>query len=73
MAPGRNGTQEDLSSMLEKYPSINEYWTDKRANDGKINIPIYALASYSTGLHTFGSLRGFTEAQSEDKWWVRSF
>ncbi|KAK5052760.1 hypothetical protein LTR84_002626 [Exophiala bonariae] len=65
---GRNGTQEDLNSMLERYPSMNEYWADKRANVGKINIPIYALASYSTGLHTFGSLRGFTEAQSADKW-----
>lgn len=69
---GRHGTQEDMISMLEKYPSMNEYWADKRADVKNINVPIYALASYSPGLHTFGSFRGFTEAQSKDKWYVNS-
>ncbi|KEF55052.1 uncharacterized protein A1O9_08705 [Exophiala aquamarina CBS 119918] len=63
-----NGTQEDVASMIEKYPSMNDYWADKRANVSNINVPIYALASFSTGLHTFGSFRGFTEAQSQHKW-----
>jgi len=53
--------------MLEKYPSMNDYWADKRADVGKINIPVYALASWSTGLHTFGSFRGFTQAQTPNK------
>lgn len=51
---------------------MNEYWADKRADVKNINVPIYALASYSTGLHTFGSFRGYTEAQSKDKWYASS-
>jgi len=54
--------------MIEKYPMMNEYWADKRAKVEKINIPIYALASYSSGLHTFGSFRGFSEAPVSEKW-----
>ncbi|KAK2027851.1 alpha/beta-hydrolase [Colletotrichum zoysiae] len=62
------GTQEHLVSMIEKYPLMNDYWADKRAQVNNINVPIYALASYSTGLHTFGSFRGYTEAPVKEKW-----
>lgn len=68
MRPGR-GSQEHLVSMIEKYPSMNEYWADKRAKINHINVPIYATASYSTALHTYGSFRGFTEAPVKDKWY----
>lgn len=54
--------------MIEKYPLMNDYWADKRAQVGNINVPIYALASFSSGLHTFGSFRGYTEAPVKDKW-----
>lgn len=56
--------------MIEKYPLMNDYWADKRAQVSNINVPIYALASYSTGLHTFGSFRGYTEASVTNKWYV---
>ncbi|CVL11485.1 related to cocaine esterase [Fusarium proliferatum] len=62
------GKQEDLVSMLEKHSLLNDYWADKRANVSNINVPIYAVASYSTGLHTFGSFRGYTEAPTKHKW-----
>lgn len=57
--------------MIEKFPSMNEYWADKRAAVSRINVPMYVLASYSTGLHTRGSFRGFTEAQSDQKWYCQ--
>lgn len=59
--------------MLDKYPSMNKYWEDKRAAVHKIRVPLYAVASYSTGLHTYGSFRGFLEAQSSSKWYVLTF
>ncbi|GAB1218324.1 hypothetical protein ATERTT37_007578 [Aspergillus terreus] len=62
------GTQEDVNGMIKKYPSMNSYWEDKRAKVDRINVPVYAAASYSTGLHTFGSFRGFEEASTEKKW-----
>lgn len=65
---GRN-QQEDVIGMLEKYPLMNEYWNNKRADISKITVPAYVLASYSTALHTFGSFRGFTEISHSKKWY----
>lgn len=53
--------------MLGAEPVMNEYWADKRANFSKIHVPAYVLASYSTGLHTEGSLRCFEELKGP-KW-----
>ena len=64
---GRN-KQEDVIKMLEKYPQYNEYWQDKRAKVEDIQVPAFVLASYSTFLHTFGSLRGFEGLQNDKKW-----
>jgi hypothetical protein len=33
-----------------------------------ITVPMYATASYSTGLHTEGSVRGFLLSRSTEKW-----
>ena len=54
--------------MLKKYPFMNEYWADKRAQIEKIQVPAYILASYSTGLHTQGSLRAYEEMKHDKKW-----
>ncbi|KAF9889999.1 hypothetical protein FE257_006679 [Aspergillus nanangensis] len=64
---GRN-KQEDVLAMLEKYPYMNEYWADKRAEIHKIEVPAYILASFSTGLHTAGSFRGYEEIPHDKKW-----
>ncbi|CAF0843920.1 unnamed protein product [Adineta steineri] len=63
-----NGTVEDQSAMIREHPLYNEYWEDKRAQFDKILVPMYITASYSTGLHTMGSIRAFTEAKSSKKW-----
>jgi predicted acyl esterase len=54
--------------MIRRYPLSNQYWDDKRAKLDRIDIPIYALASFSTCLHTEGSIRGFLFSASKDKW-----
>lgn len=56
--------------MLERYPFMNEYWADKRADISRIEVPAYVLASFSTGLHTAGSFRGYQEISHERKWLV---
>ncbi|GAB7335735.1 hypothetical protein MBLNU13_g08032t1 [Cladosporium sp. NU13] len=56
-----HGHVEDIPAMLEAEPVMNEYWRDKRVDFSKIKVPAYVLASYSTGLHTEGSLRCFEE------------
>ncbi|OQV07088.1 hypothetical protein CLAIMM_11572 [Cladophialophora immunda] len=64
---GKNG-REDLGAMIRKYPLFNEYWADKRAKLTQINVPVYALASFSSGIHTLGSIKGFLFSSTKDKW-----
>jgi predicted acyl esterase len=54
--------------MVEKYPLWNAYWEDKKPRLADIEIPMYVLASYSTQLHTEGSIRGWKYASSKQKW-----
>ncbi|OJJ07753.1 hypothetical protein ASPVEDRAFT_57030 [Aspergillus versicolor CBS 583.65] len=60
--------KEDVMGMLDRYPLMNEYWEDKRAQIEKIEVPAYVLSSYSSGLHTIGSFRGFEEIPHQHKW-----
>ncbi|KAF4967725.1 hypothetical protein FSARC_4786 [Fusarium sarcochroum] len=64
------GQQEDWTGNLQTISESNEYVEDKRARIDKINIPSYIGASYSTNLHTIGSLRAFEEIGHEKKWLV---
>ena len=56
--------------MIRKYPQMNAYWKDKRAKLEQIEVPMYILASYSSGLHTEGSIRGFLFSGSKEKWYL---
>ena len=67
MNPGR-ALQEDQGMMIEICELWDDYWEDKRAKVGRIQCPIYALASYSSKLHGQGTLRGWREAGSLKKW-----
>ncbi|KAJ9502693.1 hypothetical protein H2202_001815 [Exophiala xenobiotica] len=64
---GKN-RQEDSGAMIRRYPLWNQYWDDKSAKLGQIDVPIYAVASFSTMLHTEGTIRGFLFSSSKDKW-----
>lgn len=64
-------SREDVAAMIQKYPLMNAYWEDKRPRLHDINIPMYILASYSTGLHTEGSIRAWKYADSDQKWCVQ--
>ncbi|KAI1670803.1 X-Pro dipeptidyl-peptidase C-terminal non-catalytic domain containing protein [Pyrenophora tritici-repentis] len=72
ISPFLYGSQqrEDVIAMLQKYPVMNEYWQDKRADISSIRCPAYVLASISTGLHTVGSLRGFEDIPHDKKWYA---
>lgn len=60
---------EEVFGMLETYPLYGEYWEAKRVPVEKIdNIPMYVLASYSTGFHTHGSFQTFRLAKTKRNW-----
>ena len=60
--------REDVGNMIEQHPLCIDYWDDKKAKLRNITIPMYATASYSTGLHTEGSVKGFQLSRSTEKW-----
>lgn len=64
---GRNQV-ESITEMLNRHPLYNEYWDDKNAKLNQVKAPAYVLASYSTSLHTSGSIRGYNDLGSGDKW-----
>jgi len=59
---------DDMPAMAEKYPLMNEYWADKRAELDKIQVPAYIVASYTNPIHTPGTFRGYREIASKEKW-----
>lgn len=63
----RKNQQEDAVGMIKKYPLINEYWEDNIAKIEQIDVPVYVLASYSSGLHTVGSFHGFEDIRHGNK------
>lgn len=67
MSYGKN-LMENLQAMMKKYPLMNDYWKDKAADFEKIRVPAYVVASYSSELHTRGSIEGFRRMASEKKW-----
>ena len=54
--------------MIDTFPTWNAYWEDKKPRLADIEVPMYVLASYSSGLHTEGSIRGFFLSSSKEKW-----
>ena len=54
--------------MVTTHPHMNAYWEDKNPKVTDIEVPVYVLMSYSTGLHTEGSFRGWKYSSSKEKW-----
>jgi hypothetical protein len=60
--------REDLANALEFRPTMNGYWADKAPDTSVIDIPLYALASYSSAIHTFVTINGWRKAKSQNRW-----
>lgn len=60
---------EDFKEMYRRSRGLrNVYWDDKRPDLSKISIPTYLTGSYSSNVHVMGSIRGWLEIVSKDKW-----
>ncbi|KAH9231492.1 hypothetical protein K456DRAFT_1726486 [Colletotrichum gloeosporioides 23] len=56
--------REHIFAAAQKWPLINPYWEDKVIKTEKITIPIYAVTSYSSGIHGYGTIQGFRKAKT---------
>ncbi|OJK03893.1 hypothetical protein ASPACDRAFT_1863536 [Aspergillus aculeatus ATCC 16872] len=64
-----HGGVEDFHEMYRRNRTADTlYWKDKRPDFSKIQIPAYITASYTSFVHTMGSLRGWLQIPSADKW-----
>lgn len=60
---------EDMVKMAEEHPLFDDYWASKNADLSKITVPAFIVASWTDhGLHTRGTLEGFKQIASKDKW-----
>jgi hypothetical protein len=60
---------ESVYAMFEKRPLYDDYWEAKRIPVENIdNIPMYVVASYSSMLHTYGSIQTYRLAKTPKKW-----
>ncbi len=67
-ASTENGGVEDVISMMNAHPTMNNWWEDKEAELEKIEVPAYIVASYTNPIHTYGSLEGYRRISSKEKW-----
>lgn len=61
--------REDMIAEEEKYPLASApLWKDKAADQSKIHIPVYMVASYGNSLHTMGTFRSWRNLGTDEKW-----
>ena len=60
---------EDTIAMRDEHPLLDSYWETKMAKLSQITTPAYVVASWTDhALHTRGTLEGFRQISSEQKW-----
>jgi putative CocE/NonD family hydrolase len=65
----QGATAEDSVAEQNNRPLMDDFWRAKHPDLTKIDTAILAVASWATaGLHTRGSVEGFKQASSENKW-----
>jgi predicted acyl esterase len=62
------GGIEDLAEMYRRSPTFNAYWSDKRPDMTKIEVPVFISGSDFSSIHTMGSIRGWLEVPHDKKW-----
>jgi predicted acyl esterase len=63
-----NSRVEDIAEMYRRKPQSSIYWSDKRVDMKKINIPCFITGSDFSQIHTMGAIRGWMEANTDKKW-----
>jgi len=65
----QGATAEDSVAEQNNRPLMDDFWQAKHPDLSNIETAVFAVASWATaGLHTRGSIEGFKQASSENKW-----
>lgn len=63
-----NGGVEDVIAMMNEHPTMDAWSDDKSVDLEAIATPAYVVASYTSPIHTYGTLEGYRRISSKDKW-----
>lgn len=60
---------EKILEAQKEHPLLDEFWQGKRVDLPRITCPAFVVAGWATqGLHTRGSIEGYKQISSEEKW-----
>ncbi|MCD8316146.1 MAG: CocE/NonD family hydrolase [Eggerthellaceae bacterium] len=59
---------ENVGKAADAYPLFDDYWDWKAAKVENIDIPVYAVASYTSTVHTVGTFRAWDMLTTDKKW-----
>ncbi|KAL3448403.1 X-Pro dipeptidyl-peptidase C-terminal non-catalytic domain-containing protein [Aspergillus insuetus] len=59
---------EDISEMYRRSPTMNPFWSQKRADMKKIKCPVYTRGADVSNLHNMGPIRAWLEILHDKKW-----
>jgi predicted acyl esterase len=62
---------EDIHEAINKYPLWNSYWEDKKPRPDWINVPTYAVASWTHVIHSPGTIQAFAKIPKDTPKWLR--
>jgi predicted acyl esterase len=63
------GRTEDTWANAQAHPLMDDFWRSKDIDLAAIRVPAWVVASWSDhGLHTRGTLEGFKQLSSPQKW-----
>ncbi len=64
-----HGMVEDTVAMQDEHPLFDEYWAEQKPDLASIEVPAFVVAGWGDqGLHARGTLEGFKQISSRDKW-----
>jgi hypothetical protein len=67
LTPG--STVEDFAQVANDHPLWDDFWAERHGDLSKITVPMLVGAGMGTaGVHTRGTLEGFRQASSPQKW-----
>ncbi len=59
---------EDLATMAEAHPLLDDYWRSKIADIEAIEVPAYVVASWTNPIHVRGTLDAFSRLHPDRSW-----
>lgn len=65
---GKGGIENFQEMYRRTQRADSPYWKDKRANIKEIKLPTFISASYTSFVHTMGSIRGWMDVDTPHKW-----